>query len=248
MPPDFLNSREDAVLLWALLIVGYVTYKDRRAIGGAFVSLVRVALHPKLVLLFGSALVYSMLLVSAAKVAGVWHTTALKATAYWFVGTAVVLIAHAVTRASARDREFIRSVLKRVIGVTILIELVVNLYALPLAVEVIGVGIVLTFSMLKAFAESDASTDPSVRRLIDGVLAAVGLVYLGYVAGRGAGDLLDGVGRERAEEFLIGPALTIALIPFLYAVAWWSSRDTQTLRKRARSGSGDKLFNLARPH
>jgi hypothetical protein len=50
--------------------------------------------------LFGSALVSSTLLVYAAKEARLWHTTALKATVYWFVGTAVVLIADAVTRAS----------------------------------------------------------------------------------------------------------------------------------------------------
>lgn len=101
-------------------------------------------------LLFGSALAYSTLLVYAAKEARLWHTTALKATVYWFVGTAVVLITDAVTRASPRDRDFIRSVLKRVVGITILVELVVNLYAVPLAGEVLGVGILVTFSMMQA--------------------------------------------------------------------------------------------------
>jgi hypothetical protein len=67
------------------------------------------------------------------------------------------------------------------------------------------------------------------------VLAAVVLVYFAYVAVRGVGDLLDGaVSRERAEEFLVGPALTIALIPFLCAVAWWSRRERENLRKRFR--------------
>jgi hypothetical protein len=93
VPPHFLSSREDAIVLWAVLIVGYAIYRDPRGIGGAFLSVGRVALEPKLVLLYGSALAYSAAVVYAAKEAGIWHTAALKATVYWFVGTAVVLIA-----------------------------------------------------------------------------------------------------------------------------------------------------------
>ena len=164
MPPDVLNSREDAILLWTLLIVGFAIYKDPRGIGGTFLNLVRVALDRRLVTLFGSALVFSALLVYAAKEADLWHTTALKASVFWFVGTAVVLISDAVTRASPGDRDFIRRVLKRVVGVTILLEFVVNLYAFPLVVEMIGVGVALTFTMLQVVVEHDPSaTRASVR-------------------------------------------------------------------------------------
>jgi hypothetical protein len=231
MPPDVLNSREDAILLWTLLIVGFAIYRNPRGIGGAFLNLVRDAVDPRLLTLFGSALVYSALLVYAAKEADLWHTTALKASVYWFVGTAVVLISDAVTGASPRDRDFIRRVLKRVVGVTILLEFLVNLYAFPLAVEMVGVGVALTFTMLQIVVEHNPSADPHVRTFIVGTLATVGLVYFGYFAVRGVGDLLDGaVSRGRAEELLVGPALTLALIPLLYVVAWWSRREKENLR------------------
>jgi len=238
MPPDFLNSREDAILLWTLLIIGYPTYKDPRGIGSAFLNVARAGLHPRLVVLFGSALVYSTLLVYAAKEAGLWHNSALKATVYWFIGTAVVLIADAVTGASPRDRDFMRRVLKRVVGVTILIEIVVNLYSFSLAVELIGVGVAITFSMMQVVVEHDPSADRRVQKVIERGLVAVGLLYLGYFAVRGLGDLMDGgVSRERVEEFLVGPALTTALIPFLYAIAWWSRRERANLRRRWQSAS-----------
>jgi hypothetical protein len=38
--------------------------------------------------------------------------------------------------------------------------------------------------------------------------------------------------RENAEDFLVGPALTLVLIPFLYAVAWYSQRELANLRKQ----------------
>ncbi len=59
MPPDFLNSHEDAILVWTIAILSYVTYKSPRAIGGGFVGVFRAFLHSKLVLLYGSALLYS---------------------------------------------------------------------------------------------------------------------------------------------------------------------------------------------
>jgi hypothetical protein len=235
VPPDFLNSREDAILLWVLLLVGYPTYKDPRGIGAAFLGVVRALLHPRFVLVFGSALLYCGLVVYAAKEAGLWHTTALNATVYWFVGTAGVLIGDAVTRAAPSDPDFIRRVLKRIIGVTILIEFVLNLYVLPLAVEVIGVGIAVTFSMMQVVVQHDTSADPRVAKLIEGVLAAVGLFCFGYFALQVLGDLDGFLTRERAEDFVVGPALTVVLIPFLYAVAWWSRREKENLRKHWRS-------------
>ena len=83
-----MNSREDAILLWALVILGFVLYKDFRGITGSLLGVLRALVHPKLLLLFGSALLYSAALVYAASALGLWHMTALKATVYWFLGSA----------------------------------------------------------------------------------------------------------------------------------------------------------------
>src|SRR6266545_1544111 len=67
VPPDFLNSREDAILVWTVVILSYVIYKDPRGTGGAFLGVLRALLHPKLLLLYGSAILYSALVVYGAK-------------------------------------------------------------------------------------------------------------------------------------------------------------------------------------
>jgi len=46
MPPEFLNSREDAIFVWTALILGFVLYKDFRGVGGSMLAVVRAALHP----------------------------------------------------------------------------------------------------------------------------------------------------------------------------------------------------------
>lgn len=158
MPPDFLNSREDAILFWAVASVGYAAYKDPQGVGGAFGGVLSALLQPKLLLRFGSALLYSAAVVYAAEEVGLWHTTALKATIYWFFGTGVVLVGEAITRGARSDREFLRRVLRRVIAVTVIVEFVVNVYALPFAFELVGVLVV--FVGMQVVVKHDASTPP----------------------------------------------------------------------------------------
>jgi hypothetical protein len=44
---------------------------------------------------------------------------------------------------------------------------------------------------------------------------------------------LDGLlTRETAEKLLLAPALTVAFVPFLIAVAWLARREMDNLRKR----------------
>jgi hypothetical protein len=236
VPPDFLNSREDAVLVWAVIGLAYVLHKDFRGIGGSFLAVLRSLLHPKPLLLFGSALAYSAAVVSAAHELGLWHPTALKATIYWFVGTAIVLAGEAVTDGASNDRAFLRRVLRRVLTLTVVIEFVVNVYALPFALELVGVFVVLAFTGMQVVAQHDDSTPPLVRKFIDGVLIAVGMVYLGYFLVRVFGDLDAFLTRENAEDFLVAPALTLALTPFLLGAAWLSRRERRNLRKRFRAG------------
>jgi hypothetical protein len=235
MPPDFLNSREDAIVLWTAAILAVVLYKDFRGIGGSMVGVLRALLHPKLLLLFGSALAYATAIVYAAREAGLWHLPALKVTVYWFIGTAIILVGNAVSEGLRDRRAYLRHVLARVLAVTILIEFVVGVYALPLAVEIAFVGLVFLFTGAQVVAQHDATTPAVTRKFIDGVLIAVGVLYLGYFAIRVATDLDGFLTRKNLEDFLVPPLLTVTLVPFLLGVAWLSRWEQEHLRKRLDS-------------
>jgi hypothetical protein len=121
-----------------------------------------------------------------------------------------------------------------VFAVTVVVEFVVNVYAFPFAFELVGVFVLFAFTGMQVVAQHDASTPSSVRKFIDGVLVAVGSAYLTYFVIRVLTDLDAFLTRENAEDFLVGPALTLALIPLLYAAAWLSRREQRNLRKRFR--------------
>jgi hypothetical protein len=197
----------------------------------------RAAAQGKLLLLFGSVLAYSALLVYAASRADVWHESALKVTVLWFIGTAIVLVGDAVTDGSRDVRGYLRKLVRRVVAVTLVIEFMVGLYALPLAFEIIGVGVVLLFSMTREYVKHDPTTPVLTRTFVDVVLGVVGVVYVALVVIDLLGDPAGFFTRANAEEFLVPPVLTVALIPLLLAWAWVSRREQERLRRRFEARS-----------
>jgi len=243
---DFLNSREDAILFWTVAILAFVVSKDPRGIGSSFLGVLRSLLHPKLLLLFGSAGVYCALIVAGGIELGLWHTSSLKPTIYWFFGTAIVLAGYAVTH-SPSDPKFLRGVLKRVVAVTILIDFIVNLYVLPFAFEFVLVFLAVLFVGLEVVVRRDQSADPGVRKLVDGALVSIGVFYLAYFVISVLRDLDGFLTRDNVEAFLAGPVLTVALIPFLYGWAWISHWEQRRMRRRfaAISPASSVLLQLS---
>lgn len=245
MPPDFLNAREDAVALWAVALVGFVFYKNPREVGESMLAVVRAALHPKLLLLFGSALAYSAAVIYAASKLGLWHSAAMKVTVYWFVGTAIVLAGSALTDGARDRRAYFRKVLRRVVAVTIVIEFVVGVYSLPLVLEIALVGTAIVFTGVQVVAQHSADTPAMTRKFIDGVLVAVGFVWFGYFVLRVVTDVSGFLTRENAEDFYVPSMLTLALVPFLLGAAWLARREQESLRRRfearGRSSRGGDL-------
>jgi len=235
VPPSFFNSREDAMLLWMVAFLAWVVYQDPRRIGGSFLKVVRAFFVATILLVFGSALLYSAAVVYVAHDAGLWHGTALKATVYWFLGTGTVLIADAASTTARDSRKWSSEVLRRVVAVTVVTEFVVNAYTLPLAFELVLVLVVLVFVAMQAYAPYNPTVTPATRSFIDGVIATVGMIYFGYFVASAVRDPGGLVTRESAEDFFVGPVLTVALIPFLWSVAWLSRRQQDKLHKQVRA-------------
>jgi hypothetical protein len=233
VPPDLLNGREDAILFWSLVVLAFVLLKDPRGMARASYGVLRAALHWKLLALYGTAAAYGAALVYAAQQIGLWHTSALKATIYWFIGAAVVLVGEAVSDTSGGDSAFRRRVLQRVAAWTIFIEFAVNLYALPFLVEAAGLFVVIAFVGMRAVIENGLTpADAATRKLIDVVLGSIGALYFVYFLARAFTDPGSFWSRQNAEDFLVGPVLTLALIPFLSAVTWYSRRELAKLRRQ----------------
>lgn len=217
------------MLVWGLVIALYVLRKDFPGISSSLIGVVKALIRPKLLLLFGGALAYTSLVVYVGYRLNLWNESALKVTVYWFIGTAVVLAGKAVDNQATRGR-FVLEILRRVVALTLLVEFVVNVYALPLVVELVAVLVVVVFSGMQVVARYPTLASDAVRLLIQGVLLSVGVLYATDFVVRVAADPGGFVTRNHLEELLVPPALTVSLIPYLLGVTWRSSFEQRRFR------------------
>jgi hypothetical protein len=231
---DVLNAREKAGVLWLLVIIAYGTLKGGRNVTSSLANVIRAFFQWKLQLIFMSAATYCAVVVLLASWAGIWHTTAAKETAYWFITGGVVLVGRAVSHAKPSDPSVYRELMRDAIRFTILIEFLVNLWVFPFLVELILVPVVLAFVLMQIVAASSPSYD-AARKPIDGVLTIVGFGLLTYATVKAITDPSALFTRENAETLLVAPALTVAFVPLLWAWAWISRREQENLRKRFRA-------------
>jgi hypothetical protein len=226
---DFMNSREKAGAIWGALVLGFILSKDR-SIAGSILQVFRLIFCKKLSLVWAAAAAYAAGIVFAARAAGLWHTTAIKETVYWFVGTAAVLTGSALT--SRRfDRAYAKRAAHKALRVTIIIEFLVNLYVMPLVAELVLIPLVALFVMMQVVAENDPKL-ASVRTFLDRTLVLIGLGLLVWVAESAVTDVRGLLRREHAESLLLIPAFTLAFVPFLYGMMRWSRWDTDRVMRR----------------
>jgi hypothetical protein len=213
-----------------LAAVAFGVYKGGRDIGRATWNVVCVAAHPKVLLLFGVAAAYSAGVVYLASRVGLWHTSATKETVYWFFGTGVAVVGNA-TSMSPTDPDFVRKLVSRAVRLTVVVEFLVNLYVFPLAVELVLVPVILLFVGMQVVAQHQP-TEAAVRKTIDGVLLVIGFALMLYVGIQVLSDPGGFWTRKHAEGFLVAPALMLALAPLLFAVAWYSRREVDAVRRQ----------------
>lgn len=230
---DFLDSREKAVFVWTLVALAWAVIKVDgflASVGG----MLRV-LSGKLLLPFVLLASYCAGVVIAAQALGLWHTTAIKETVYWFFGTGVLLVGRAIE--SASNRHWAREILRPALRLTLIVEFLVNLYVFPFGVEMVLVPLLVLVVLVEAVAGFDPSHAPA-QRFSSGVITAIGFGLLAYVLVSALSDLSGFLTRENAEDLLLAPALTLTSFPILFVVVRWVRWDTAAVRRRWQAGIG----------
>jgi hypothetical protein len=230
---SFLDSREKAILVWTLLLLAYVLRKDR-SIASSMLGVLRSMFAPKLAVVWITAAAYCAALVVAADLVGLWHTSAIKETVYWFIGSGAVLTGGAMI-ARTFDEAYAHRIARNAVRFTLLVEFLVTLYVMPLAAELVLVPLIALILMVQVVAEHDPNA-AAVKKLLDRTLALLGLGVLAWVSVRVVSDPHWLLTRQHAESLLLPPALTLAFVPFLYAMWRWSRWDHDRIMRRWHTG------------
>jgi hypothetical protein len=217
-PIPALDNREFVLVIWILL--GLAASFFSKSLRGSIGSVVKTLLSWKLLLIFGSMILYLGALVFLLSTAGLWTTDLLSETAYWFLFSGFLILFRAVTAGGQED--FFKKTVFSVFAVTAITEFVLNLRPLGLVLELLLVpGLVLLFGTLAV-----AETRPEkghVRGFLQGLITAVGLILLGYTLAGMVTEPREFMTYENLLEFLLPILLTAGLIPFVYGIALMST-------------------------
>ena len=225
--PSALNSREWAVAIW--LAVGIVACLTQRDLRSGFCAVLASLLKPKIATPILAMVAYIAILVGGAAHIRLWESDLTGGTIVWFFGSALALFFNSVD--APKDPHYMRTALARAAGVTILVEGFVNLYVLPLGVELLLVPTITLLVAMAAIAEMKPEL-AQARAPINFILGALGIALLLYVTIRLASSLSGPSLTHLLRDLALPIWLSLALLPYTYIVGLLATYELAFLHLR----------------
>jgi hypothetical protein len=173
-----VNNREIASVAWIVVAIVWALVKApdfRASLSALFKSL----LSPKLALPLLGMVAYVAGLAFVGSRVGLWDGPLLSDTLAWFLFTGFGLFG-AATRVFERRGSF-GAVLRAAIGITVLVEVFINLYVFQLLVELVLVPVLAVVVGMSVVAGTKDEYAP-VKKFLDGLLGIVGVALITFVA------------------------------------------------------------------
>jgi hypothetical protein len=219
-----LDNREKALLFWAIVLiaVGLATRTGRD-----FARTTAGILRGRFSLIVLAYVLYVAGVVLLLAWAGLWMTAVASATAFWFAGPAMVMFF--TSNAAVTDPHYLRSLVRRALWFLLGIEFVVNLYVFPLAVEILLVPVITVIALFGVLPPETKGAS-GAKKFSETVLAAFGVFLFVRFTVLVATDFGDFASSETLAKFWLPPALTLAVLPFFYALGVYMLYEQAFLR------------------
>jgi hypothetical protein len=208
---DILNNREWAILIWLLIILGFMmTKKDFR---NSVSSFFKTASASKLTIIYFSMIVYTCAMAYLIFKIGLWNTAQIKNTVFWFLFTGLPSMVN--TKKAHEDKSYFKTYIKNVFKYTAITEFIINLYSFSLLVELFIVPILFLIVMTSAVAKSDKKHAP-VAKILDSLISGIGFCLIAYAFIMIVQNFDKFVTIATLSDFLVPSFLTILFLPFIF--------------------------------
>ncbi len=225
-----LNNRELASAIWLGIFAAFAL--SRYDVRTSLRDFVATASSWKIWLPVVALTAYvAMLLLASARLA-FWSTGLTSDTFLWFVGTGLVLLFNA-NRAS--ERGFFGRTALRTIEVSAFVAFFFNLFVFHLGIELVFVPLLFLLGGMSAVAGGQKQ-HAQVERIVDALLALIGLVVALYVVYRSITDWRVVAEWETLTEFLAPIWLTIGVLPFIFGLGAIATYETAFSRVNRAAG------------
>jgi hypothetical protein len=220
-----LDDRELAAAVWITILIAYTLVRPRGR--SALLALARAVAHPKVVLIIVSMLTVVVLLVSVATRAGLWVSEILAPTVVWVAAVGMVLVFNFEN--TWKTPGFLRTTARNVLGAGVFVAFFANIFPLSLGAELVLQPTIAFLMLLAVAAHRDPDQRP-VAYVAEGLLLAVwfGLITFSVVQVIRQWDTLDL--RLLSLEFALPVWLTVGVLPFVYAMAFYAAYEAAFVR------------------
>jgi hypothetical protein len=219
-----LNNRELALIIWSLIFLGWILHLEK--IRKALFAVIKSFTAWKIQLMLWLMIEYVSLIIYFFSKENLWEFSLLKSTIFWFVGTAMVLLLNYL---KAYKEGYFKNTALESLKFAVVIEFIINLYVFNLFLELLLVPMLATVVGMLAVSEGKKEFD-LLRRILNGFLATLGIVYIIYAVKNIFGDFWNFATIENLKEFLLYPTFTILLLPFIYLLALLSMYENVFMR------------------
>lgn len=222
------DNRElvSAVLVALLVIAAVVIPASRQAIP----RLLRAVFVSRLLVLWLLYLGYSVAMIWAASRVGLWVPSLAWATALVVFTGGMPLLFRTLQQRHGRD--LIRTVARDVFGVSVVVTIYVDSAPFSLPVEVLVQVLAALFGAMRVVAATEPKYRPA-RLICDVVLSLIAVAMVWHTSAY----LASGLPPETWRALGLTAALTVwfplALVPFLYAFAYYAAAESAASRVRA---------------
>jgi hypothetical protein len=214
-PVPGLDTREFATLLWVLVGIGLagLVPNVRKSLIGALTSL----LHWKILGVLVAFCGYVLLIVWLLSQMNLWNAVLISETVFWLCLTGFVVLFRAAAGAGTDD--FFARTLRGALAVSVLLEFVLGLRPLNVVLELLLQPVLFVLAGVAAFGQRTPD-GREISAFAQGLFFSVLVFLIGYTVVGLVNGATDVASYDAFLEFILPILMTMAVVPFVYAVAF----------------------------
>lgn len=233
---DVFNNREIAILIWAILFLGWCLSQEK--IRSSLKTVIKAALSKLLLKVYGAMLLYISTMIYWLHEIDIWELDQTKNTIIWIFSVALISLFRSHTL--MEDPHYFRKAVKDNLNLVIVLEFVLTFYTFNLIGELVLVPVSAIIGGMKALTEGKAEYK-IVDRFLNSIFITFGVFIIGYTAYNLALGFTEFATKDTLANFYTPPLLSLLYLPFVYALSVYSTYERVFVRIKFKCSEDDIL-------
>ncbi len=223
------SNREIAYLFWSIPILIFCLIKIPKSVQ----SVTNSFFANKLVTVYLSMLLYTIIEVFFIYKIGLWNSTLIKDTTFWFITFSFLTLFKSI---SARNIKDFIPILNDIFKLTIFVEFIINFTSFTIVLEIVMLPLITFIGIIKFL--SDKNENNVLSKFLVSFLAIIGFIYFSFSIYKTLNEYSKFTSIENLNVLVLPVLLSFMSLPFYYLVAVYN--EYQQIFMRVKFMTNDK--------